>query len=393
MRVLCTCVPGDGHFNPMLPLARAMADAGHEVAFATAEAIAGRVRKAGFEFFPAGLSLPEQLEQAVRRYPDQAALLGAERFENFVPRMLGGVAAPPRIDDLMAIVEEWRPDVVVHDETELGGPVAAARFGIAHADHSVGILRPLSMFVLARQMLEPVYEHWGVEPGPHAGMFDYLYLDVCPPSLQSPWIDQVPVAHPMTNAAIPPDSGEQPPAWLADLPDRPTLYVSLGTIFSADPTVFRTIIEGAREVEVNVIATVGRDNDPADLGPQPDNVHVERYVSQALLLPHCDVVVNQGGTAILSILAEGLPMIVVPQGANQFHNAAALEAAGVGRSLLPGQVTAESVRTELRALLDDPGYRKRSEGLAAEIAAMPGPDDGVRLVERLAEERTPQVAP
>ncbi len=375
----------------MLPLARAMADAGHEVAFATAEAIAGRVVKAGFEFFPAGISLPDQLSEAARRFPDQAALLGAERFENFVPRMLGGVAAPPRVDDLMPIVEEWRPDVVVHDETELGGPVAAARFGVPHADHSVGILRPLSMFRLARRTLEPVYERWEVEPGPHAGLFDYLYLDVCPPSLQSPWIDEVPHTHPMQNAAIPPGADEQPPAWLADLPDRPTLYVSLGTLFT-DPTVFRTILEGVRDAPVNVIATVGRDNDPAVLGPQPDNVHVERYVSQALLLPLCDVVVNQGGTAILSILAEGLPMIVVPQSANQFHNAAALTAAGVGRSLLPGDVTADAVRAELRALLDDPGYRQRAGRIAAEIAAMPGPDDGVRLVERLAEERKPQVA-
>lgn len=391
MRVLCTCVPGDGHFNPMLPLARALADAGHEVAFATSEAIAPHVVKAGFEFLPAGISLPDQLAEARRLFPAEAALVGAERFENFVPRMLGGVAAPPRIDDLMPIVEEWRPDVVVHDETELGGPVAAARAGIPHADHSVGILRPKSMFRLARQMLEPVYDKWGVDLGPYAGMGDYLYLDVCPPSLQSAWIDEITVAHPMQNAAIPPDAGEQPPAWLAELGDRPTLYVSLGTVFNNDPTVFRSILEGVREEPVNVIATVGRTNDPADLGPQPDHVHVERYISQALLLPHCDVVVNQGGTAILSILAEGLPMIVVPQGANQFHNAAALEAAGVGRTLMPGQVGAESVRTELRALLDDPGYRERAGRLAAEIAAMPGPAEGVGLVERLAEERKPRV--
>ncbi|MGI9022010.1 MAG: glycosyltransferase, partial [Acidimicrobiales bacterium] len=331
------------------------------------------------------------LNEARRRYPDEAALFGAERFENFVPRMLGGVAAPPRSADLVSIVEEWRPDVLVYDETELGGPVAAARAGIPHVDHSVGILRPLSMFGLARQTLEPEYERWGGDLGPHAWLVDYLYLDVCPSSLQSPWIDEVDVAHPMTNAAIPADAGEQPPAWLADLPDRPTLYVSLGTVFNNDPTVFRTILEGVREEEVNVIATVGRQNDPADLGPQPDNVHVERYVSQALLLPHCDVVVNQGGTAILSILAEGLPMIVVPQGANQFHNAAALVGAGLGRSLLPGKVTAEAVRGELRILLDDPGYRTRAAGVAAEIEAMPGPADGVRLVERLAEERKPLV--
>ena len=36
MKVLCTCLPGYGHFLPMAPLAEAMAAAGHEVAFATA---------------------------------------------------------------------------------------------------------------------------------------------------------------------------------------------------------------------------------------------------------------------------------------------------------------------------------------------------------------------
>jgi UDP:flavonoid glycosyltransferase YjiC (YdhE family) len=376
----------------MLPLARALTDAGHEVAFATAEAIGPQVAKAGFELMPAGISLPDQLAEARRRFPDEAALVGGERFENFVPRMLGEVAAPARADDLMPIVERWKPDVLVHDETEFAGAIAAVRAGVPHVTQSVGILRPFSMARLTRRGLEPVYRRWGVSLGPYGGLFDYLYLDVCPPTLQSPWIDEVDVARPVQNVAIPPGPGEKPPAWLGGLADRPTVYVSLGTVFNTDPTVLRTIVEGAREEPVNVIVTVGRDNDPGDLGPQPDSVHVERYVSQALLLPHCDVVINQGGTAILSILAEGLPVMVVPQGANQFHNAAALVGAGAARSLLPGEVTAESVRAELRTLLGDPVYRERAAGIAAELAAMPGPETGVGLVERVSEERVPVVA-
>ena len=140
---------------------------------------------------------------------------------------------------------------------------------------------------------------------------------------------------------------------------RPTVYVSLGTIF-AKVGAFGAVLAGLADEPLNVIATVGADNDPADLGPQPDNVHVERYISQAHLLPYCDAVVNQGGTAILPILAHGLPILVLPQGANQFHNAEACVRAGVGRSLLPEAITPAAVRGEVRALLTEPGYRERA---------------------------------
>jgi UDP:flavonoid glycosyltransferase YjiC (YdhE family) len=101
------------------------------------------------------------------------------------------------------------------------------------------------------------------------------------------------------------------------------------------------------------------------------------------------VVVNQGGTAILPILSYSLPILVLPQSANQFHNADALVAAGVARRLLPGEVTPQAVGAEVGRLLDDPAYRDAGARLAAEIDAMPGPTEGVRLLERLAEERRP----
>jgi UDP:flavonoid glycosyltransferase YjiC (YdhE family) len=100
-------------------------------------------------------------------------------------------------------------------------------------------------------------------------------------------------------------------------------------------------------------------------------------------------VVNQGGTAILAILAHGLPLLLLPQGANQFHNAQACVAAGVGRRLLPGDVSADAVRREVRALLDDPALRQGARRIQAELAAMPGPEHGVALLERLAAQRRP----
>lgn len=389
LRVMCTCLPGWGHFLPMQPLARALAAAGHVVAFATAGDFCPRIEQAGFVAYPAGISLAEQLAEAARRFPHEHALPhGKERFCEFVPRMLAGVAAPPRAGDLVPVLHEWRPDLLVHDETDFGGPVAAAVAGVPYADHSVGFLRPLQMARLARSTIAPLWERWDVDLGPHGGLFRYAYLDVCPPSLQSPEIIDVDVAHPMRNTDIEP-GGDPLPAWVADLGTAPTVYVSLGTVFDRGGEVFTAILDGLRDEHLDVIVTVGNQNDPAALGPQPDNVHIERFIPQSLLLPYCDAVVNQGGTAILPILAHGLPLLVLPQRANQFHNGELCVAAGVARQLLPAEVTAVSVKAAVFSLLDDPAYRRRSREVAEEIARMPHPVERVRLLERLAEERAP----
>jgi len=372
----------------MVPLARALVAGGHDVAFATAGQFCSGVERAGFSAFAAGMSLADQLETAGQRYPEARLPPGKQRFESFVPRMLAGVAAPSRAADLMPVIARWKPDLLVHDETEFGGPAAAAASGIPWADQSVGILRPLSMARLAAETLGPLWREWGLDLGHWGGLFRWLYLDVCPPSLQSHEIAQVPVAHPVHNLAGPGTAGELPP-WVVGLPPQPTVYVSLGTVFNRDRGVFTAILEGLREEPVNVVVTVGHDNDPADLGAQPPHVHVERFIPQSLLLPHCDVVVNQGGTAILDILGHGLPILVLPQGANQFHNAEAVVLSGAGRALLPGDVSPASVRRELRTLLGDRRFSDRAARLGDELAAMPGPAEGVRLLERLAAERVP----
>ena len=63
--------------------------------------------------------------------------------------------------------------------------------------------------------------------------------------------------------------------------------------------------------------------------------------------------------------------------ADQPANAAACIAAGVGRLIDPTELTADLVLAAVDALLGDPGYRRRAEAVAAEIAAMPGPDAAV----------------
>jgi UDP:flavonoid glycosyltransferase YjiC (YdhE family) len=304
--------------------------------------------------------------------------------------MLAGVAAPRRARDLVAVAADWKPDLIIHDEADLAAPIAAAVTGIPYAGHSLGILRPSAMLRLAGTTIAPLWEEWGVELGPAAGLFRYLYLDTCPPALQSPGIEDIAVAHPLRPVSFDATSGECLPDWAHDLPPVPTVYVTFGTIFNRDLRVYTTILEGLSGTGVNVVVTVGKDNDPRMLGPQPDSVHVERYIPQSELLPHCHLVVTHGGTgSMVSALAHGLPLLLVPQGANHFHNAEACVAAGAARQLLPRQLSAESVRREMRILRDEPAYWERARQIKEEIEAMPGPEEGVRLLEQLHRERQP----
>jgi UDP:flavonoid glycosyltransferase YjiC (YdhE family) len=119
--------------------------------------------------------------------------------------------------------------------------------------------------------------------------------------------------------------------------------------------------------------TVSRLHDPAALGALPSTVHVEQWLPLAPLLARCDAVVCHAGTGTtLASLAAGLPLVLIPQGADQFDNARACQRAGAAQVLLGDQVTPEAVREAIDAVLADASRaRAAARGLAAEIASMP----------------------
>ena len=65
---------------------------------------------------------------------------------------------------------------------------------------------------------------------------------------------------------------------------------------------------------------------------------------------------------------------MLPQGADQFANAEAVERAGAGIALEPGAVTVEGVRAAAARLLAEPGFAARARAVRDEIAAMPDAD-------------------
>jgi MGT family glycosyltransferase len=180
-------------------------------------------------------------------------------------------------------------------------------------------------------------------------------------------------------------TGDVVPNWVTKDRSRPLVYVTLGTYVSGNVGSLRAAAAGVGELDVDVLVTVGPDGDSSALGPLPDSVRVERFVSQGVLLQYVDVVAHHGGSGtMLGALSHGLPQLVLPHGADQFLNAQALIDSGAGRCLTPHEITPESVGEAIDALLSTPGFRAAAGRIAEEIAAMPTPAETVPRLEQLA---------
>lgn len=390
MRVLFTCAGEYGHMNPLLPVARSVAARGHEVAFAVPESFRPRVEEAGFSSMAAGLDRSVLGREIERRFPEGPTVPVDERLRFALANVGARIAAPVIVPELVAAIGVWHAELLVHGPADFAGPIAAEVTGIPRVNHGWGQLAPLGDLAYAADAVAPLWRQWSLDPQPMGGMFRYLYLDICPPALQSPEIANVEVAHLVQPAVADLILGEGLPDWVGDLPDQPTVYVTLGTFCNRFTRLFSAILDGLREAPVNVIVTVGRDQDPAALGAQPSHVHVVRYIPMSLLMPHCRLVVSHGGSqTTLAALRAGVPLLIIPQGHDHLLNATRCAACGAGRFLPMGELSGPAIGREVATILGEPGYRHAAEKVQRQIAAMPAPDDAVALLEQLAREQQP----
>src|SRR5688572_22171800 len=111
MRVLLTTQPFFGHWHPLVPLARALESAGHEVAFASTPRFCTTIEANGFRSFRAGVD--ETDEERQKRLEYVGTLPGTERAAFMWRERFAGIWAERSLPDLLAIGREWRPDVLV----------------------------------------------------------------------------------------------------------------------------------------------------------------------------------------------------------------------------------------------------------------------------------------
>ena len=146
MRVLCSTTGNDGHFGPLLPFARACAQAGHEVRVAAPESYCAALARAGLLHEPFADAPPELIGPVMGTLPT----LSFEEADDLVVReVFARIDAQAALPALVEMVERWQPHVVLRESAELASLAAAERAGVPHVHVCIGMHEVASRFAAA----------------------------------------------------------------------------------------------------------------------------------------------------------------------------------------------------------------------------------------------------
>ena len=261
---------------------------------------------------------------------------------------------------ILAACRAWSPDVVVSETTEFAGPLAAEIVGVPSV--CIGLSQQGKeeyMLPLIVDALDDLRARVGLAPDPAAArLLGRPYFTLFPAALEDPATPTRLASHRFREArpTVRRRAGLRGPA-----DDRPLVYVTFGSVVpssASSPTSTAPPSTRSPRCRCALLVTVGRDRDPADLGPLPANVRVERWVPQADLMPHVAAMVCHGGSGTVTMgLAAGVPLAVVPLFADQPWNAERVaRSARASRSAAARGGDRRNARGGLR-LTGDPSYR------------------------------------
>lgn len=194
-------------------------------------------------------------------------------------------------------------------------------------------------------------------------------------------------------AGRPSDAGDFP--W-DRLDGRPLIYASLGTVRpNRKPAVFRRIAEACSGLGAQLVISAGKwqENERVhwlESAALPGAPLVLPFVPQLAVLEKARLVICHAGlNTVLESLTRSVPMVVLPQGADQFGTAARIEYTGVGLRARSNRVSVATLRQLVQRVLDDESFRERAGELQAALLATGGVVHAADIVERACETRRP----
>ena len=355
MKITFAAAPAYGHVLPLVPLAVAAAEAGHDVELGTGSTFADHLPLSVFSIVPEGMTLHDLEVEAAAQVTDFSDPMAW-------PTAMFGLVIPRRVTP--TLLAHWdltgTPDVLIYDASNIGAGVAAREVGVPSFAFQVSLSAPVLFMGALRQVAEFPHDVL-IDPSPNTWRAEGEGSHERIPIRSVGWSDPRGVL----------------PEILQPRAAGRTTYLTLGTVaFGAVEVLRRSVLETASRCD-RVIVAAGPDADLAALGQLPDNVHVERFVDQPRVLERVDLAVHHGGSGtVLGCLAAGVPQIITPQGADQHLNAARLEELGLG-AVVRNDAPGGAVAAVVDRLLDDAELSARVEAVALEIAAMPSPESVV----------------
>jgi hypothetical protein len=356
VRVLFVSAPLIGHLFPLVALAVALREAGHDVRVAAGgDAAAARPAELEVDDVVPGFDFSRIARRVLLRHPliGRAELAGKAGTRGVA--LLFGAVNDQMVAGALRIAREWSPDLVVYEPLAAAGAHAAAELGVPAVRHGNTLFDEAELVRVTTAAMR--HKRPGGLPA------DRLALSVAPPSLVGEREVRPVRFVPYGGDGELPDLLREPP------PDgRPRILVTHSTVPGPG---------GGDLIGAAVAAASGVDAEVVLVRPQgtralPENVRAVGWTPFAEALATCAGVVHHGGAGtLLAALAAGVPQIVVPGPGDRRRNAELVEARGAGLAVPVRQIDAAT----LRRLVTDEKLAAAAGEVRDEMAALPHPAD------------------
>lgn len=416
---LISTMPAVGHVNPFLLTVAELVERGHAVWWHTGDSARQKVEATGALFVPMQHT-PDVLAATVAAQgKDGLAAANEAMISLFVAPMLG------QLQDYQAILADFPADAVVVDMCSLGaallhekgGPLWASvginplrtaesplyGSGQPPASSAAGRLRNIMLNRLSELMLAEVTRTFnrqrqqiGLPKIPlFKTVFDYLispflHLQGTTPAFEFPYSNLPPQVH-FIGPMLPPMPAEfTRPPWWAELKDgRPVVHVTQGTVATETTELVMPTIQALADEEALLVVTAARLD---GLEALPANVRLERMIPHALLLPHVDVMVTNGGyNGVKAALAFGVPLVAAGASEDKPEVNSRIAWSGAGIDLKTGSPTPEQIKHAVKEVLQNPSYRQKARMIQSDFARHNSPAEAAQLLERLVQSRQPVI--
>ena len=393
-RFLFTMLPANDLGLPtrMVPIARALADRGHEVAvFNPAPAPSRLIAEAGL------INLPMPARPMPAPAVDLTMLAEGWDVEHF---FAGFYTSEEYVRDATAVyvdlVRDYAPDMVVdsfepiaclaariakvplttvlqgnihpssrgftwwEDDRPAGLPSAAAHFsavaqeyGLAPVNRIVDLMAGDLALIVGTPETDPVAAHAAVT---YIGPMVFQRSDAALPT----WVEEL-------RGQNGPGRG-RPLIWVYS--GNPRYFTAAGPCDSI--VVIRAAIAALGDEPVDVVLTTGYQELPEEFRTLPQNFRHAAYVPGLLMAERCDLIVFHGGhSSVMTTLKAGTPAVIIPTITERESNARRLSSLGAGEVVMPvngadGEklVDVAEFSMKVKRVLNEPSYRESARLVA-----------------------------
>eukprot|EP00929_Paragymnodinium_shiwhaense_P030683 TRINITY_DN17349_c0_g1_i1.p1 TRINITY_DN17349_c0_g1~~TRINITY_DN17349_c0_g1_i1.p1 ORF type:complete len:478 (-),score=105.48 TRINITY_DN17349_c0_g1_i1:279-1712(-) len=399
LRIACCGIHEAGHLTPVIHIAKALVQRGHQVQVVTLE-FAKKFEKKVTAFGAEFVSLPSKV--TYEDLEEQTHAKGRDPFKPCLDLM---------IEPLRRHFMEQRPDVIVTDVVTLAPMVLSEELGIPLV---MNVPLPMSLFrnlITAPDLSRPVFLFFGIvahstpvspiffaEKANFAGIQDWVPIvrrhtarSLVAINTFSP-LEKTGLLPPCVALTGPLENSEQAAVLPADQQDlhaflakaEKVIYVTTGSMVILRPWIVETLFHGLRQVGCSVIWSLKEEAQEHLPEKKDPAFYISSWLPQPALLQHpkvVAVVTHCGWGGVLECINGGKPMLPLPFFGDQPMNADIVVQAGMGEMLAgpsagglrlslgkkgfykPYEFSAETVEASVRKVLSDDRYWQKARQL------------------------------